>query len=290
MTRQLVQGDGIDSQSTAALFVVATPIGNLEDISTRALRTLGQVDWIACEDTRRTGKMLQHFAISSRLISYHEHNEDERCPALVEKLKRGGKGALVSDAGTPLLSDPGYRLVAECRRCGLEVLPIPGPSAAIAALSVSGLPCGAFRFVGFLPKKPSAQKSLIAGLVQDRHTLIFYLSPHGLAQTLGRIAEGLGPRRAFLAREMTKLHETYRFGPLNQLLEEVERQPPKGEYTLVVEGSDASSSDQASETIDIAAYVAGLASTRRISLNEAIKIAASDLRMPKREVYRIVHR
>ena len=216
------------------LFVVATPLGNLEDLSPRAARVLAEVDLVACEDTRRTRKLLNHFQISTPTTSYHEHNERAKAARLVADLDSGKDLALVSDAGTPLLSDPGYRLVRLCQEKKIPVIPIPGPSAAVAALSVSGLPTHRFAFAGFLPRRASACRKELRRLASQDMTLIFYLSPHGLQSTLRRIVEILGNREAFLIREMTKVYETAHFGPLEEILAALGDGSPRGEYTLVV--------------------------------------------------------
>ena len=213
------------------LYVVATPLGNLEDLSPRAVKTLKEVDLIACEDTRHTRKLLTHFAIETPTTSYHEHNEEAKALALITQLQEGKCIALVSDAGTPLLSDPGHRLVHSCRENEIPVYPIPGPSAATAALSVSGLPAHRFLFIGFLPRRAGLQREGLKAISQEESTLLIYLPPHGLLPTLKRIVEILGDRRAFLIREMTKLHETHYFGRLKELLARLEKERARGEYT-----------------------------------------------------------
>ena len=203
---------------SGVLYVVATPLGNLDDLSPRAQRILQEVDLIACEDTRHTRKLLNHFEIRTPTTSYHEHNETAKTGVLMTRLHEGRHLALVSDAGTPLVSDPGYRLVSACREEKIAVYPVPGPSAGMAALSVSGLPADRWLFVGFLPRPTALQKKQLKALSHEESTLLIYLPPHGLVPTLKRIVEMLGDRRAFLAREMTKLHETHYFGPLSEIL------------------------------------------------------------------------
>ncbi len=266
------------------LYVVATPLGNLEDLSPRAVKILGEVDLIACEDTRHTRKLLNHFAIQTPTTSYHEHNEDAKAPVLITQLQEGRRIALVSDAGTPLLSDPGHRLVQACRVNEIPVYPVPGPSAATAALSVSGLPAHRFLFVGFLPRRAALQRAVLEKVSQEESTLLIYLSPHGLLPTLKRIVEILGNRRAFLIREMTKLHETHYFGRLKEVLTTLEQEPARGEYTLVLEGQ-TSQEDQVSSQVDGAAYVAGLIETRGLTQKEAIKQATQELGLSRREIY-----
>ena len=266
------------------LYVVATPLGNLEDLSRRAVQILGEVDLIACEDTRRTRKLMNHFAIHTPTTSYHEHNEAAKAPALIIQLQKGKRIALVSDAGTPLLSDPGHRLVHSCRENEIPVYPVPGPSAATAALSVSGLPAHRFSFIGFLPRRAALQREVLERFSQQESTLLIYLSPHGLSPTLKRIVAILGNRRAFLIRAMTTLHETHYFGRLKQILTTLEQERARGEYTLVLEGQ-TSKEDQVSSQLDAAAYVLGLKETRGLTQKEAIKQATQELGLSRREIY-----
>jgi len=217
------------------LYLVATPIGNLEDISLRALRILKEVDRIACEDTRRAAKLLDHFGISTPRESYHAHNEASRTPRLLELLRQGKTIALVSDAGTPLVSDPGHRLVSACRREGIPVVPIPGPVAAVAALSGSGLPTENFYFAGFLDSRSAARRKQLAGLAGLSTTLIFYEAPHRVVAALEDMCAALGPRQACLARELTKLHEEWLRGSLYEILEILKSRPKvEGEITILV--------------------------------------------------------
>lgn len=268
------------------LYVVATPIGNLEDLSPRAARVLNTVDLIACEDTRHTRKILTHFSIQTSTTSYHEHNEESKAPILLGQLLEGKNIAIVSDAGTPLLSDPGYRLVRFCRQKGVPVLPIPGPFAGVAACSVSGLPTDQVLFVGFLGARAVAQRQELERLVAVPATLVFYLAPHRLGQTLERIARVLGDREAYIVREMTKIHETSSWGTLKSLAREAAAEKPRGEYTLVVRGGDgAGAASRLGTGLDVAAYVTGLVQTRGMSKKDAIKLASRQLGLPKREVY-----
>lgn len=221
------------------LYVVATPIGNLGDLSPRAQQTLGEVDHIAVEDTRHSGQLLTRFGINKPLISIHEHNERKRTGGLIERLLAGESIALISDAGTPLISDPGFILVRAAREAGLTVSPIPGPSAAIAALSVAGLPSDRFFFEGFLPHKRGARQKRLHEIAGETATLIFYESPHRIDGTLEDMAPIFGKdRHASLARELTKLHETILTGTLEQLLQKVVEDPNqrRGEIVLVVAG------------------------------------------------------
>jgi len=215
------------------LFVVATPIGNLADISSRALETLRNVDLIACEDTRQTLKLLSHFGVQRPLTSYHEFNEREKSVELAERIEHGDSIALVSDAGTPAISDPGYRLVRLCRERGLTVVAIPGANAAITALSASGLPSDNFHFVGFLPPRKSARREHLESLRSYRGTLIFYESPHRVLSTLDDMQEVLGDRETCIGRELTKLHEEYVFGKLSEVRTRIKEM---GEFVIVVGG------------------------------------------------------
>jgi 16S rRNA (cytidine1402-2'-O)-methyltransferase len=222
------------------LYIVATPIGNLEDITLRALRILKEADLIACEDTRHTAKLLTHYGINTPKESYHQFNEENRTPRLIEILLEGKNIALVSDSGMPLVSDPGYELVAACRNEGIQVIPIPGPSASIAALAGSGLPVESFLFVGFLPSKKSLRKKRLVELAGLPFTLILYEAPHRLLTSLEDMVEVLGPRRATLARELTKIHEEFLHGTLPELLELLRARPRiLGEITLVIEKGEA---------------------------------------------------
>ena len=224
--------------ANGVLHLVATPIGNLGDISARAREVLAEVDLVACEDTRHTGGLLSHLMIEARMISFFEGNERERVPELIAELKAGRSVALVSDAGTPALSDPGYRLVSACSREGIDVKSVPGPSAAIAALVISGLPTDRFAFEGFFPKKEGERRRRLEELATDRRTLVFYESPKRIEATLEQMCTSFGERRAALARELTKMHEEVIRGTLSMILEEVRsRGGFKGEIVLVVEGA-----------------------------------------------------
>jgi 16S rRNA (cytidine1402-2'-O)-methyltransferase len=222
---------------TGTLYVVSTPIGNLEDLSPRARQVLAQVDVVACEDTRVTGKLLRRFGIRASAVSYHEHNEAARASELLARLQEGTDVALVSDAGTPLVSDPGYRLVRAARKAGVPVRAVPGPSAALAALAVSGLPTSRFTFIGFLPPKGRARAHAIDGLRSFDHTLVLFESGSRTARLLAELSKALGPREAAVLREMTKLHEEHRSGTLQELAEWAASREFKGELTLVVSGA-----------------------------------------------------
>jgi 16S rRNA (cytidine1402-2'-O)-methyltransferase len=219
---------------TGTLYLVATPIGNLEDITLRALGVLKGVDLIACEDTRHTRKLLSHYQITKPTISYHEHNERDRARELVARLDAGSDIALVSDAGTPLVSDPGFRLVRDAIERGIRVVPIPGPSAFVAALAASGLPADEFTFAGFLPPRRSARRARLAGLAGLKSTLIFYEAPHRIRATLDDAREILGDRPSALARELTKLYEEFLRGSLSEIASSLEPGDVRGEMVLIV--------------------------------------------------------
>jgi len=266
-----------------SLFVVATPIGNLGDFSPRGEETLRGVNLIACEDTRHTRHLLTHFGIRTPTISYHEHNEEVRSRELIRRLEAGESVALVSDAGTPLLSDPGYRLVRRCREQGIPVVPVPGPFAAAAAVSVSGLPTDQILFVGFLPGRPAAREKALKELAGTPATLVFYVPPHQLRQNLEAMLEVLGPRDAFLSRELTKLHEECISGTLPELLKWLGEREVLGEIALVVGGNTEPPS--AAVGLDIGAYVLGLETARGLSPADAVRLAASQLGLVRKDVY-----
>ena len=268
------------------LYVVATPIGNLEDLTLRALRILGEVDLVACEDTRRTGALLRAHAISTPTTSYFEQNERWKGGRILAALRSGRSVALVSDAGTPGLSDPGFRLVREARADGLAVLPVPGPSAAVAALSVSGLPTDRFLFVGFLPARAGPRRRALEELASARPTLVFYESPVRVTAALAAMAEVLGDREAFLCREATKIHEEYVRGRLLDLGGLLASRPSvRGEIVLVVAG--AGDGPKAEDGDPVALYVQ-LTADGQTARREAVKEVARRLGLPAREVYRRV--
>jgi len=219
------------------LFIVSTPIGNLEDITLRAKRVLEEVDLIAAEDTRRTGRLLAYLGLKKPLISYHDFNKERRTPEVISCLLRGQDIALVSDAGTPGISDPAYYLVVRAVEQGIEVVPVPGPTAFVAALVISGLPTDRFAFEGFLPHKASRRRKRLEELKDEPRTMIFYESPHRISETLRDALEVLGDRRASLSRELTKRFEETRRGRISELLESCRLRPRKGELVLVIEGA-----------------------------------------------------
>jgi 16S rRNA (cytidine1402-2'-O)-methyltransferase len=219
------------------LYLVGTPIGNVEDLSPRAQRILGAVDLIAAEDTRHTQGLLARFAIRKPLVSYHDHNKERRTPEIVGKLQEGNSVAIVSDAGSPGISDPAFTLVRAAVSAGVPVVPIPGASSALCALEVSGLPTDRFAFEGFLPRRASRRRARIEELRDDPRTLIFFESPHRLRQCLRDLAESMGERPASISRELTKKFEETRRGTLRSLLDWVESEPPRGEFVVVVGGA-----------------------------------------------------
>ncbi|MGA2269883.1 MAG: 16S rRNA (cytidine(1402)-2'-O)-methyltransferase [Bryobacteraceae bacterium] len=268
------------------LYLVATPIGNLEDITYRAVRVLGEADLIACEDTRQTRKLLDHYGIRKPTISYHEHNEVERTPELAARLLAGAVIALVSDAGMPLISDPGYRLVRAAIENGIAVQPVPGASAALAALAGSGLPTEAFRFGGFLPLKAGQRAKTLEALADERATLVFYEAPHRILETLEAIEKTLGPRPVVVARELTKIHEEFLRGTAAEIRAELAgRGAVKGEITVLIGRAWGPAPDDT--PVEEAVEALLRAGTPRM---DAIKQVARQRRMSKREVYeRLLH-
>lgn len=266
------------------LYVVSTPIGNLGDITYRAVRILKEVHWIACEDTRTTGHLLQHYGISTRTISYHEHNELERAPELFARLQSGESGALVSDAGTPLLSDPGYRIVHGAVQAGIRVEALPGASAVLAALVVSGLPTDQFHFGGFLPAKQGQRTRLLEALADEQATLVFYEAPHRILESLADIAALLGNRDVVAARELTKLHEEVLRGTASEIRAKLEsRDSIRGEFVVLISKAMAPEPDDT--PIDEAIQLLVRAGIERM---DAIKTVARQRGLSKRDVYKLV--
>jgi 16S rRNA (cytidine1402-2'-O)-methyltransferase len=264
------------------LYVVSTPIGNLEDITLRALRILREADLIACEDTRHSRKLLDHFAISKPLVSYHDHNESERAAELIEKLEGGSKIALISDAGTPLISDPGYRLVQAAALAGIAVVPVPGPSATMAALAASGLPTDAFRFCGFFPPKATQRRKVIEELKNETATLIFYEAPHRVLDALDDIAAVMGARPVVVARELTKLHEEFLRGTAMDVRAQLADRPMvRGEITILI-----GKAEQVEPTdVPIEEAVREL-ERNGVARMDAIKQVAKSRGLSKRDCYR----
>lgn len=267
------------------LYIVATPIGNLEDITVRALRILREeVETIACEDTRQTQKLLEHYQIRKPLISYHEHNEASRTAEILDSLERGHSVALVSDAGTPLVSDPGYRVVKAAIGRGFDIVPLPGPSSVLTALAASGLPTDEFRFIGFLPPKVGARRKALQEILSTPGTVVAYESPHRILDTLAEIAEILGDAPVVLAREITKIHEEFLRGSAASIREQLAKRPSvKGEITLIIGRPEKTTSSPS----DPVAEVLKLETERGLDRMEAIKAVAKQLGLPKREVYRL---
>ena len=273
------------------LFIVATPIGNLEDITQRAVRVLREVDLVACEDTRHTRKLLNHFAIDKPTISYHEHNERERAEELCALLESGKNVALVSDAGTPLINDPGYRIVSAAIERGISVIPVPGPVAFIAALAASGLPTDEFFFAGFLPPRANARRVKLEELRSIRATLIFYEAPHRIGAALKDAAEVLGNRHAVVARELTKLHEEFVRGTLNELVEQFSKTgAARGEIVLIISGEAVESSLPKTEQTTNERLVERVNELEREGLDskDALKQAARELGIKRADAYRMM--
>jgi len=271
---------------SGALYIIASPIGNLEDITLRAVRLLRESTLVACEDTRQTRKLLDHFGIETPMVSYHEYNEAARAAELIGKLEGGANIALVSDAGTPLVSDPGYRLVTAAIAAGVKVVPVPGPSASLAALAGSGLATDSFRFCGFLPPKSTQRRKVLEQLRHETCTLIFYEAPHRVLDALEDMGAVLGPRPVVVARELTKLHEEFLRGTAAEVRTELASRPSiRGEFTLLVgTGEELESDDTPIEDAVRALEGQGLARM------DAIKQVARARGMSKREVYEFMTR
>ncbi len=268
------------------LYIVATPIGNLDDITLRALQTLRTVDLIACEDTRHTKKLLAHYQISKPTLSYHEHNERARTEELLDKLAGGMSLALVSDAGTPLISDPGFRLVSEAIERGIAVVPIPGVSAITTALAAAGLPIQEFTFVGFLPPRSSPRRAKLAELAQSKATLVIYEAPHRIKDMLADAQEVLGNRTAVLARELTKLHEEFLRGTLAELLAQAEQRALKGEMVLLISPTPVASPQGVPHSIS--EEVENLMRDAGLDRKAALKRAARGRGLSKSAAYRML--
>jgi len=270
------------------LYLVATPIGNLEDISFRAIRVLKQCDLIACEDTRQTQKLLNHYAIETPTISYHEHNEASRAAELVEKLAKGAKIAVVSDAGMPGISDPGFRLISLAIERGMSVVPIPGPAALVTALVASGLALEPFTFHGFLPAKSGARRRELEKMRDLSATEIFYEAPHRIRETLAEIVEILGPtRRIVVARELTKVHEEFLRGTAGEVLKILqERREVKGEITLLI--APASAQDVLAPAQSIRERLDQIMREEKLEEKAALKKVAKERGISKSEAYRMM--
>jgi len=277
--------------SPGTLYLVGTPIGNLEDITLRALRVMKEADLIACEDTRRTQQLLHHYNIEKPTVSYHEHNELTRAAELVKRLEEGASIAVVSDAGMPGISDPGYRLVTLAIRHHIPVVPIPGAAAFVAALVASGLPTDSFKFLGFLPAKAGQRRELLESLRDRQRTLVFYEAPHRLVEALADVAEVLGPERpVVVAREVTKLHEEFVRGTAAEVLEEMKSRPEvRGEITLLV-GKAAEGEKPARPKQSVRTRLEEIMRERKLDEKTALKMVARELGVSKSEAYRELQR
>lgn len=269
-----------------ALYVVPTPIGNLADITERAKAVLAGVDFIAAEDTRVSGKLTALYGIKAHFVSYHEHNRQTAGKAIAERLLSGETGALVTDAGTPAVSDPGENLVRLCREKGITVVPLPGPCAFVTALAGSGFPSRRFAFEGFLPPDKAERQTIVEGYKHDKKTVIFHEAPHRLEKTVGELLDALGDRRVCVARELTKVNEEFEVTTLAAFLESLAGKPPRGEYVLIVEG--------APEEVPGEAFFEGMSMEEHVAFYEkqglcrmdAIKACARDRGLPKNAVYK----
>jgi 16S rRNA (cytidine1402-2'-O)-methyltransferase len=273
------------------LYLVPTPIGNLEDMSFRAIRLLKEADMIAAEDTRNTKKLCNYFEIKTPIVSYHEHNKESSGSKLLDKLHEGMKIALVSDAGMPTISDPGYELVADAIAEGVTVVPLPGANAALTALIASGLPCQPFYFYGFLNRQKKEKKKELENLKRQAATIIFYESPHRLKETLTLLEDVFGNRRIVLCRELTKKYEEFIRGTIQEACLWASQEEIRGEFCLIVEGATEVSEEEASwwEDLSIEEHVNYYIAIKGISSKEAIKLTAKDRGLQKREVYQVFH-
>ena len=274
--------------ATGTLYVVATPIGNLEDVSARALRILREVHVIACEDTRHTRLLLQRYGIATPQVSYHEHNEQTRAQELLRRLQEGASVALVSDAGTPVLSDPGFTLVRQAVAAGVPVVPVPGASAITAALSVAGLPTDRFVFLGFLPRKAGERRRALLDIARIPWTLVMFEAPHRVVHTLRDLRAVLGDRQVAVMRELTKKFEETVRGALSEVTDRMAQAPPRGELTLVVAGAQPvrgeASGRQEIPPDDPAAHLRGLLRSG-VPVKDAVRQVAQAHRLPRRAVY-----
>jgi 16S rRNA (cytidine1402-2'-O)-methyltransferase len=271
---------------SGTLYIVATPIGNLADITYRAIQILNDVDLIACEDTRHTGKLLQHYGIATRTVSYHEHNEQQRSKELLAKLAQGESVAVVSDAGTPSINDPGFRIVRLALEHDLPVVSVPGPSALVTSLVASGLPTDEFFFGGFLPARSVARRKRLTELRSVPGTLIFYETPHRLAAALKDAAEILGNRDAVIARELTKLHEEVRRGNLGQLADHYQSDNPRGEIVLLIDRNRNDVAEDQTITTGVVARLVARFESDGLDHRAALKKAARELGLSRAEAYR----
>ncbi|MCC7203369.1 MAG: 16S rRNA (cytidine(1402)-2'-O)-methyltransferase [Nitrospirae bacterium] len=265
------------------LYIVSTPIGNLEDITLRALKVLGSVRLIAAEDTRHTQKLLHHYDIHTPQTSYHDHNKEEKSEILIAKLKEGHDIALVSDAGTPGISDPGYYLINRAIEENIKITPIPGPTASIAALSISGLPTDAFVFEGFLPSKSAARQKRLKELSSERRTIIIFETPRRASSTLEDIFEILGDRKIVLTRELTKMFEEVIRDRVSGVMEKIMGRSLKGEITIIIEGAQE---ETVTDISDLRSCLEMLMKKEGLSLKDAVTRASKDMNLPRNKVYR----
>ncbi|HZK21363.1 MAG TPA: 16S rRNA (cytidine(1402)-2'-O)-methyltransferase [Oscillospiraceae bacterium] len=270
----------------AILYIVGTPIGNLGDISPRALKTLGECDFIAAEDTRVTLKLLNHFGINKPLVSYHEHNFREKNPVIIERLLSGESCALVCDAGMPVISDPGEQLISLCHKKGIDVKAVPGPSALITALSVSGFEARRFTFEGFLTTAKTKRKKHLQELIDEKRTMIFYEAPHKLSRTLEDMLNSFGDRNISIVKELTKIYENIEITTLSQAIEKYKTQNPKGEYVLILEGAKERQTEIPS--LESAAKIAKTFYEQGLSTSDAAKKAAEETGRKKSEIYKLL--
>lgn len=267
------------------LFVVGTPIGNLSDFSPRGIEALEKADFIAAEDTRVTVKLLNHFGIKKEMLAYYEHNKNSKGNLIIERMLKGETCALVSDAGMPAISDPGEDLVRLCREKGIEVEAVPGPSAVITALSISGMPSGRFCFEGFLSMNKISRREHLESLKNERRTMIFYEAPHKLMATLRDFLKTFGDREVAFCRELTKIHETVLKMKLSSAIDYYEENPPKGEFVLIIEGK---SKEETEYTIDDAVILAKRLISEGMSTSAAAKEASAVTGLKKGEIYKLV--
>ncbi|MFW5999602.1 MAG: 16S rRNA (cytidine(1402)-2'-O)-methyltransferase [Halanaerobiaceae bacterium] len=267
------------------LYICGTPLGNLRDFTFRAVDKLREVDLIAAEDTRRTGKLLRHYDIDTRMTSLHEHNEEQKAPRLLERIQGGESIVLVSDAGMPLISDPGYKLIRTAVEAGIEIIPLPGPTAAIQALVVSGLPAGRFVFEGFLPRSGTEREERLKEIQDEKRTVIIYESPYRVKETLGDLASLPGARKMALVRELTKMHEEKLYGTASGLLEQLGEREVKGEVVLVLEGLEVETGPEGWEELTIVEHVC-LLMDRGMTKKKAIKKVAGERDISRSEVYK----
>lgn len=272
-----------EKSNTGTLYIVSTPIGNLEDITLRALKVLGSVRIIAAEDTRHTQKLLHHYDIHTPQTSYHDHNKEEKSAILIAKLKEGQDIALVSDAGTPGISDPGYYLINRAIDDNIKITPIPGPTASIAALSISGLPTDAFVFEGFLPAKKAARQKRLKELSSERRTIIMFETPRRVSSFLEDISEILGDRRVVLTRELTKMFEEVIRDRVSNVMEKIKGRSLKGEITIIIEGAQE---EIIADIADLKSYLEMLMKKEGLTLKDAVSRASKDMNLSKNKVYK----